>query len=193
MAVLPSLNSIKPGVTILYNGEPYIVQWANFVRMQQRKPVMQTKLKHLVTGKVLEYSFKPGEKVEAADLERIKANFLYRDHEGGHFMDNENYEQFTFSDEALGEKINYLKEGFEVQILTFNENPITVELPPKVNLRVTSAAPGVRGDSAQGNVTKEATLENGLLLKVPLFVKEGDIVRISTESGEYLERIEQKK
>lgn len=193
MATLPGLNSIKVGLTILYNNEPYIVQTANFVRMQQRKPVMQTKLKHLVTGKVLEYSFKPGESVETADLERSKANFLYHDHEGSHFMENENYEQFTFGDVALGDKAQYLKEGMEVQILLFNGSPIAVELPPKVEFAVTSAPPGVRGDSAQGRVMKEVTLENGLVVKTPLFVKEGDVVRINTDTGEYVERVEQKK
>ena len=193
MAMLHNLNSIKIGLTILYNGEPYVVQVANFLRMQQRKPVMQTKLKHLVTGKVIEYSFKPGESVETADLERAKANFLYVDHEGVHFMDNESYEQFNLTPDTLGDKTQFLKEGLEVQILKFNGQPVTVELPPKVEFKVLSAPPGVRGDSAQGRVMKEVELENGTKLKAPLFIEEGDVVRVNTETGEYTDRVEQKR
>lgn len=187
------MTDIKPGVVLLYNGEPYLVQWSNFMRMQQRKPVMQTKMKHLVSGKVIEYSFKPGETIESADLERIRVNFLYHDHEGSHFMENENYEQFSFSDELLGTKAKFLKEGMEVQILKFNGNAINVDLPPKVEFKVTSAPPGVRGDSAQGSVMKECILENGLMVRTPLFVKEGDVVKVSTDTGEYVERVDQKR
>lgn len=187
------MTDIKPGVVLLYNGEPYVVQWSNFMRMQQRKPVMQTKMKHLVSGKVIEYSFKPGETIEEADLERVRVNFLYHDHEGSHFMDNESYEQYNLSDATLGDKVKFLKEGMEAQILKFNDNPINVEIKPKIELKVTSAPEGVRGDSAQGSVMKEIILENGLAIRAPLFVKEGDIVRVSTDTGEYLERVEQKR
>ena len=190
MSVLSSLNEIKPGIVLLHNGEPYFVQWSNFLRMQQRKPVMRTKLKHLVSGKVLEISFKPGDRVESADLARKKVNFLYHNHEGAHFMDNESYEQFALGDDVLGEQVRFLKEGLEVQVLIFNDQPITAELPPKIEYTVTSTPPGVRGDSAQGRVTKEATCENGLIVKVPLFVKEGDVIRVNTETGEYVERVE---
>ncbi len=193
MPVLPTLNSIKVGLTILFHNEPYIVQTANFVRMQQRKPVMQTKLKHLITSRVVEYSFKAGESVETADLERIKANFLYKDAEGAHFMENANYEQYTFTAEQLGTQMGFLKDGMEVDILLFNDAAITVALPPKFELKVTSTPDGARGDSAQGRVLKDATMENGLMVRVPIFVKEGDTIRVSTETGEYSERVEQKK
>ena len=193
MAILSSMTDIKPGVVLLYNGGPYVVQWSNFMRMQQRKPVMQTKMKHLVSGKVIEYSFKPGETIEEADLERIRVSFLYHDHEGSHFMENENYEQFNFSDEILGTKAKFLKEGMEVQILKFNGNAINVDLPPKVEMKVTSAPMSVRGNSAQGSVMKECILENGLMVRAPLFVKEGDVVKVSTDTGEYVERVEQKR
>lgn len=148
---------------------------------------MQTKLRHLITGRTLEVSFHPGESVQEADLERVKANFLYRDHQGSHFMDNVNFEQFAFSDETLGVKKDYLREGIEVEILKFNNNPINVEIPPKVRLKVTSAPPGVKGDSA-GGVTKEIILENGLTVKAPLFIKEGEDVIVNTDTGEYVER-----
>ena len=189
MSVLPSLNSIRAGIILLYNGEPYQVQTANFVRMQQRKPVMQTKLRHLVTGKVLEYSFKPGESVEEAGLEKQKANYLYSDATNAYFMDQENYEQFGIALSTVGSGALLLKEGIEVTALIFNEKPISVELPKKIDLAVTSAPPAIKGDSAQGRVMKTVTVETGATLQTPLFVNEGDVIRINTETGEYVERV----
>ncbi len=188
MAILPSLNSIKVGLVILRNTEPYEVLEANFVRMQQRKPVMQTKLRHIGTGKILEYSFKPGESVETAEIEKRKASYLYADTVHGHFMDAESFEELTLPIASLDFKAQLLKEGTEVTVVVFKEKILTVILPKKVELKVTSAPPGVRGDSAQGGVTKSVEVESGYTLNVPLFIKEGDIVRINTDTGEYVER-----
>lgn len=190
MSVLPSLNSIKVGLTILFGGEPYQVQTANFVRMQQRKPVMQTRLKNLINGKVLEYSFKAGEKVEEAALERKKCDYLYTAQSGMYFMDAETYEQFTIAPELLEGRVKLLKDGMRVDVLYFNEKPITVCLPPKIDLKVVSAPPSIKGDSAS-NVTKQVTLETGLMVNVPLFVKEGDTIRVNTDTLEYAERVTQ--
>ncbi len=174
---------------LLYGSDPYQVQTANFVRMQQRKPVMQTKMKHLVTGKVLEYSFKHGETIEEADLEKNKANYLYTDPNGAAFMDQKTYEQFSIPLSVVGDAVRFLKEGAEVTTLIFNEVPISVELPKKIDLKVMSADPAVKGDSAQGRVTKMVTLETGATIATPIFVKEGDTVRINSETGEYVERV----
>lgn len=187
MSVLPSLNSIRVGMNILVNEEPYQVMEASFMRTAQRKPVMRTKLKHLFNSKVLEQSFKPGDKVEEADMSRIKANYLYSDASGCHFMNQESFEQFDFSKEILGEQVNYLTDGLEVNILNFNGQPITVELPNKVKLKITETPPGTRGDTATGG-TKQATLETGLVVNVPLFIKEGEVVIVNTETGDYVER-----
>lgn len=187
MSVLPSLNSIRAGLTILVEGEPYLVLESDFMRTAQRKPVMRTKLRNLLTGRVLEQSFKPGDKVEEADMSRIKANFLYADETHAHFMNQETFEQFDFPLNILGNKINYLKEGLEVNILNFNGNPISLELPAKIALRVVEAPPGVRGDTA-GNVTKQIKLETGLIVNAPLFIKEGEQVIINTDTGQYVER-----
>lgn len=189
MAFISTLNDIKIGLVVNYSNEPYIVLEARFVRMQQRKPVMQTKMRHLVTGKVLEISFKPGDRLEIADMARTKVNFLYRDNEQLHFMDNNTFEQFSLPLVILGDKIGFLKEGQEVDVLYYNNKPINIELPKKVDLKVTSTVPGVKGDTAQGSVMKSATLETGAAVQVPLFVKEGDIIRINTERGEYVERV----
>lgn len=188
MSVLPSLNSIRIGINLLMNGEPYTVLTANFVRMQQRKPVMQTKLKNLINGKVLEYSFKAGERVEEADLEKGKADYLYTDGSGVHFMDQKSYEEISIHSEVLGKRQALLKEGTAVDILYFDGRPITVSLPPKIDLKVTSAPPGIKGDTA-GNVTQPVTLETGLVINAPLFIKEGDAIRINTDTLEYVERV----
>lgn len=187
MSTLPSLNSIRVGITLLYNGEPFQVQTAQFSRQQQRKPVMQTKMKSLITGKVLEINFKPGDTLEEADLEKRKANFLYRDDRGVYFMDSESYDQFSLDTDLLGERALLLKEGTTVDIVTFEEKPISVSLPPKIDLHVTSAPPGIKGDSA-GSVTKHVTLETGLVVQAPLFIKEGDVLRINTDTLTYVER-----
>ena len=188
MAFISTLNDIKIGLVVNYLNEPYIVLEAHFVRMQQRKPVMQTKMRHLVTSKVLEISFKPGDRLEIADMARTKVNFLYRDNEQLHFMDNNTFEQFSLPMSILGDKTGFLKDGQEVDVLYYNNKPINIELPKKVELQVTDTEPGIKGDTAQGSVMKSAKLETGASIQVPLFVKVGDTIRINTERGEYVER-----
>ncbi len=189
MSTLPSLNSIKVGLVILRDGDPYEVVEANFVRMQQRKPVMQTKLRHLGTQKILEYSFKPGETVEQAEIEKRKANLLYGDTKGLHFMDQTSFEELTCPASQLGTRAKLLKEGAEIVLVMLDGRVLSLELPKKVELMVKSAPPGVRGDSAQGGVTKNVETETGYTLNVPLFVREGDVIRINTDTGEYVERV----
>lgn len=187
--MLSALNDIKKGLVLDIGGEPYLVQEAKFLRMQQRKPVMQTKLKSLTSGKVLENNFKPGDRLTEADIVKKKVNYLYADANGFYFMDNETYEQFSLDAETVGEQSRYLKEGQSVEAIYFNGQAIAAQLPPKIDLKVLSAPPGVRGDTAQGKVTKPATLETGASVNVPIFVKEGDIVRVNIETGEYVERV----
>lgn len=189
MSVLSSLNDIKKGIVLNYQGEPCIIMEASFMRMQQRKPVMQTKMRSLRTGKVTEYSFKPGETVEEADITRKKASFLYAQDAQYYFMDQESYDQFFVNAAEVGEGKVFLKEGQEVEILFFDDAPIAVQLPKKLDLKVTEAGSAVKGDTASGNVTKEITLETGAVIKAPLFVKEGDMIRINTDTGEYTERV----
>ena len=184
------LNDLKLGTVILYNKEPFQVIWSNRMRTAQRKPVMQTKLRNVITGKVMEYSFKFGEKVEEADVTREKANFLYADEDGTHFMNNETFETVDMPKEVTQEQENFLKEGMEVQILRFNNKPVSIDLPIKVELKVTEAPPNVVGNSG-GSVTKPVTMETGLSVNVPMFIKEGDTLRIDTRSGEYVERASQ--
>ncbi len=181
------LNDLKLGTVILFNKEPFKVEWSNRMRTAQRKPVMQTKLRNLITGKVIEYSFKFGEKVEEADVTREKASFLYADADGTHFMNQETFETVDMAKEETLEQEKFLKEGMEVHIMRFNGKPVSIELPIKIQLKVTEAPPSVVGNSG-GNVTKPITLESGLVVNAPMFIKEGDSVVIDTRDGQYVER-----
>lgn len=184
---MPDISDVKLGVIINMNGEPYQVIWSNRMRTAQRKPVMQTKLKNIINGKVIEYSFKYGEKFEEADVAREKASFLYADESGTHFMNQDTFETIDMSKEDTQEQEKYLKEGMEVMVLRYNGNPVSIELPVKVELKVVEAPPAITGNSA-GSVTKPVILETGLTVQAPMFIKEGDVLRIDTRDGEYVER-----
>src|SRR5581483_11932735 len=184
------LNDLKIGTIILWENQPVQVIWSNRMRTAQRKPVMQTKLRNVITGKVYEYSFKFGESIEEADVMREKASFLYADAEGTHFMNQETFETVDIAKEITKEQEQFLKEGMEVSILRFNDKPVSIELPIKVELKVTEAPPDTKGNSG-GNVTKPVTLETGLIVNAPMFIKEGDVLRIDTRTGEYVERAAQ--
>lgn len=188
--MISALNDIKQGLILHYKDEPWQVMGANFMRTSQRKPVMQTKLKNFVSGKTLEVSFKPGDKIEEAKIVRKKSQYLYSDDVHAYFMSEDSYEQFSIEKKIIEEKLIYLKEGETIDTLFFLEKPITIDIPKKVEMKVISAPPGIRGDSAQGRVTKEIILENKLKVNAPLFVKEGDVVRVNTETGEYAERVQ---
>lgn len=182
-----SITDLKVGVVINHAGAPYQILTNSFMRTAQRKPVMRTKLKNLLNGSVMEKTFVSGEAFEIADVGRKNVQYLYKDNEKAYFMDLENYEQFEFSLETLGDMVHYLQDGKEMMAVIYNENPISIQLPPKVDLKVVETTPGVRGDRAQSG-TKPATLESGAVVNVPLFINEGDMVRVNTETGEYVER-----
>ena len=180
-------TDLKKGAILLWNKEPHEIMWSSFMRMQQRKPVMQVKMRNLMSGKVVECSFKSGERVEGADILKRQVQYLYHDDEGAHFMDQESFETIIIPKNISQDKVGYLKESELVNLLFFDDKPMSIELPIKVELKVISTPPGIKGDTATGG-TKPATLETGLTINVPLFIKEGDIVRLNTESGEYVER-----
>ncbi len=181
------ISDVKLGLVLQFNGEPYQVIWSNRMRTAQRKPVMQTKLKNIINGKVIEYSFKFGEKVEEADVTREKASFLYADDSGTHFMNQETFETIDLPKEVTEAQEKFLKESMEVTVLKYNGNPVSIEIPIKVELKVTEAPPAITGNSA-GSVTKPVTLETGLIVQAPMFIKEGDTIRIDTRTSEYVER-----
>ena len=182
-----SLNEIKIGALIKINEEPYIVVKADHQKMAQRRPVVKTKLKNLINGSILEKSFVENEKAEEAETDVKTSNYLYKTDSEAYFMDNKTYEQFNVPLEQISEKLKYLKEGADVDILCFQGQPVFLKLPIKIALKVVSAPPGVKGNSA-GNATKMVELETGALLSVPMFISDGETVLVNTDTGEYVSR-----
>jgi elongation factor P len=183
-----SMNDLKLGTTVTWKDAPHVVIAAQHVQMGRGGAILRTKLKNILTGNVYEETFKSGDRLEEADLERGKASFLYGDGEQFHFMDSVSFEQFGLSVHDLGMKQHFLKEGTEVETLSYQGRPVSVSVPIKMPFEVTQTTDASRGNTAQGNVMKDATIETGYALKVPLFVKQGDKIVINTETGEYVER-----
>ena len=183
-------NELKRKMLITVEGQPYTVVEVFFASPSARgaSTMVRTKLRHLLTDAVLEKSFKTSEKFEEPDVELTPASFMYADGDGYHFMDDESFEQFALTEEQLGDERLYLKDGLSLQVRKYNGEPISLQLPPHVDLTVTDAEPGVRGDSASGGTTKMATLETGLQVRVPLFIKEGETIRVNTQTGEFVSR-----
>lgn len=182
-----SLNEIKLGSIIKIGEEPYVVIRADHHKMGRGGAVLKTKLKNLINGNVVDKTFQGNDKAEEASTEKKKANFMYKDEVEAFFMDNDNYEQFSLPLEQLGDKKMFLKDGTDVDVLYFQDKPVAMELPIKVDLKVVSAPPGVKGNSA-GSVTKVVVLETGAEVNAPMFINEGDVVRVNTDTGEYVER-----
>lgn len=183
-----TINDLKIGTKIEYKNEPHEIIRAEHSKQARGGAILRTTLKNLASSAVLEAVFKGGDQFKEADLSESEAKFLYRDEENFYFMDNENFEQFNLTKAQLGSASNYLAEGTNVKIINFKNKPINIELPPKVDLKVISAPPGVKGNTTNGG-TKEVILETGLRISVPLFIKEGNIIKISTKDGSYVERV----
>jgi len=182
-------NQITERKYIELDGEPYEVLSSHVFRKQQRKPVNQTKLKNLITGKVIERSFHQSEKVEEADIGRTDVKYLYTNRGEWWFCSpTDPSDRMKFSEEIIGDQRIFLKENAVVTAMTFNDEIIGFKLPIKVELAVTEAPPNVKGNTAQGG-NKQVTLETGATVNVPMFINTGDILRINTETGEYVERV----
>jgi len=189
MAIL-SYNEIVQKKVIEYNGEPYEVLSSHVFRMQQRKPVNQTKLRHMVSGKVVEISFHQNESVPEADMGKMDALFLYSNRGESWFAEDGNPKnRFSFPEDAMADKVMWLKSNSPVEVLLYNEEPISIKIPVKMELKVVEAPPAVKGDTATGG-DKKVKLESGAYVTTPLFINEGDILRINTDTGEYVERVE---
>jgi elongation factor P len=182
-----SLSEIKIGKVIIANNEPYIVVKAEHHKMGRGGAVLKTKLKNLISGNALERTFQGNDKAEEADINRKKANYLYKDERDTYLMDNESFEQFNVPLDQIGDQIRFLKDGIDVDVLYFNGQPVAIDLPIKMTFKVTSAPPGVKGNSA-GNVQKQIELETGAVINAPMFINEGDLIKVNTETGEYVER-----
>lgn len=188
MAIL-SYNEITQKKVIEYNGEPYEVLSSHVFRMQQRKPVNQTKLRHLVSGKVTEISFHQSETVAEAEIDHINAQYLYTNRGESWFAEEGNPKnRFTFPEDSVSDKVKWLIPNSTVEVMTYKEKPATIEIPIKIDLKVVEAPPSVKGDTATGG-DKRVVLESGAAVTTPLFINEGDVIRINTDTGEYVERV----
>ncbi len=189
MAVL-SYNEILPKTIITYNGEPYEVLSSHIFRMQMRKPVNQTKLRHLFSGKVTEISFHQNETVTEAEVDRMQARYLYSNRGESWFAEEGNPKnRFSFPEESVHDQVQWLAPNTLVEVLTHEEKPMTIKIPVKVELAVQDAPLAVKGNTVSGG-SKIAILTTGAKVNVPLFINRGDIIRINTDSGEYTERVE---
>ena len=187
MSDMLSITEIRKGKIIVFEGNPYQVMTADYLRKQQRRPVMRTTLRNIQTGQTKEHSFQQSDKVEEADVTRVSYQYLYSDGNVYAFMNQETYDQVELGTDIVGDSGKYLLEGQDVDVVLFDGKPIGIELPIKIEREVTEAPPGVKGDTST-NVTKEVVVEGGLKVKAPLFVKPGDRIKIDTRTGEYAER-----
>ena len=182
-----STNQFKNGNHIEVNGTVYKIVEFQHVKPGKGGAFVRTKLKHMRLGRVIDNTFRAGEKVELVDFEDKRMQYLYHD-DRFHFMDLDTYDQISLSAEEVGDARDFLKENIEVEILFINDSPVTVELPNFIELQIAKTDPGIRGDTASGG-SKPATLETGAVVQVPLFLNEGDVVKVDTRSGEYLGRV----
>ena len=186
-------NDLKIGITFIYEGEPYEVLEYSFLRMQQRKPVAQTRLKNLLNGKIIERNIHQNEKFEEVEIEKKNIKFLYCNRGECWFSEKDDpSKRFSISQETLGNAAQFVKPATEVTAVKWGEKIINVQFPIKMDLAIKDAPPGERGDTARGG-TKVAELETGAKIAVPLFVNNGDIIRVNTQTGEYVERVEKMK
>ena len=183
-----STNDFQTGLTIEVEGEIYTVVDFQHVKPGKGAAFVRSKLRNLRTGTTTEKTFRAGEKVNKAHLERKEVEFLYKADDEFHVMDVETYDQLALNKDQMGEKAKFIKENQRFNLLVFQEDIIDIDLPHTVELEVSDTEPGVKGDTAAGG-SKPATLETGLVVQVPFFINEGDVLRIDTRSGSYIERV----
>lgn len=183
-----NISDLKIGTKIEYKDEPWKILKAQHFKLGRGGAFLRCKIKNLITGNVQDKTFKEGDKFQEPDLTQTQAQFMYRDKENYYFMDSKTYEQFSLNKEQIGKAGQYLTENTKINILNYKGKPVNIELPIKIKLRVIKAPPGVKGDTAQTG-TKEIELETGLKIQAPLFIKEGDIIKVDTRDGSYIERV----
>lgn len=185
---LISTSEFHKGIAIIFRGEPYIITECTFVNPGKGSAFTRTKLKNLKSGRVLEFTFKSGEKVEEAPIEIREMQYLYNDNKSYYFMNPKNFEQLSLDESAIGDFKKYIKEGEIYQLYIMEEKAVALKPPLKVKLKVIEAEQGIKGNTVSG-ATKTITLETGAKVNVPLFIKENDIIAINPETGEYTERV----
>lgn len=186
---MPSPNDIKKGTVINYEGQLFVVTGFQRVSPGKGSSFVRTKMKSLSTGKVQENNFKSSENLTFEDVQYKKMQYIFGDDNTLTFMDGMTYEQIALGTDVAGDDRKYLKEGLEVTMVMHGEKAIALELPLKISYEITETEPAVKGDTASGNVQKGAVCDNGLNVRVPIFINQGDMVNINTETGDYVERV----
>lgn len=185
-----TVADLKKGLKITLDGDPYLVIAFDFAKPGKGQALYRTKMRNMITGSILDRTYRSGETFEPASLEDRKMQFLYKEEEHYVFMDNQNYEQYRMDEEAVGDAKHYLIDNLPVDLLLFKDKAIAVDVPNFVNLRVTQTDPWVKGDTS-GSDSKPATVETGYVLRVPPFIEEGQLIVIDTRSGEYSTRVKE--
>ncbi|MEN9558028.1 MAG: hypothetical protein RL141_397 [Candidatus Parcubacteria bacterium] len=185
---MASPNDIKKGAVLLHNTEPWVVAEFQHINPGKGAAFVRTRIKNLKNGRTLEQTYKVSESVEFVAVEYKNMQYLYKDATGYTFMDNGTYEQCTMEESAVGEQGKYLREGLDVTLTMYEERPIALQLPKKMAFKIAETMPAVKGDTAGGNVTKDAKTDNGFTVQVPLFIQEGEEVIVNTDTGMYVER-----
>lgn len=184
-----STNEFRAGIRVIMEGQPYTIVSNEFVKPGKGQAFNRVKLKHLISNRVIERTFKSGDKLALADVVDTKMRLLYMEPDGAVFMDDNTFEQLKISGEQVSDVKQWLKEDLLYDIIFYNGSPITVEPPTFLDLVITDTSPGVRGDTASGRVLKPAIVETGAKISVPIFVEQGEKIRIDTRTGEYVSRV----
>lgn len=181
-------SDLKKGLKVQIDGEPYLITEMNFVKPGKGNAMYKCRLKNLIRNTVLDRTYKGGDELESADVEEIETQFLYRQGDTFVFMDQQSYEQYELTAEQVDENWKFLIENLKVAMVLYNGNPITLSPPSHIEVKVLETEPGTKGDTAT-NVTKPAKIETGAEISVPGFIKEGNVIKVDTRTGEYVERV----
>lgn len=186
---MPSPNDIKKGTVINADNDLWVVVGFQRVSPGKGSSFVRTRMKSLTTGKVVENNFKSSETLTFEDVQYKKMQYIFGDDNTLTFMDGQTYEQVMLGSDVVGDDVKYLKEGLDVTIVMHGDKAVAMELPGKIEYQVADTEPAVKGDTASGNVLKDATMDNGLMVRVPIFINQGDNINVNTESGDYVERV----
>lgn len=183
-----STNEFKSGVKLEMDGQPFVIVNNEFVKPGKGQAFNRVKLKNLLTGRVIEKTFKSGDKCEVADIVETEMRMLYKENDGAIFMDDNTFEQVKIPNDVIGKTMQWLMEDLLYELLIYKGNPVAIEPPTFIDMKVVDTAPGARGDTASGRVLKPATTESGAEVQIPIFIDQGETVKIDTRTGEYVSR-----
>lgn len=184
-----STSEFKSGMKIEVDGQPYIIVNNEFVKPGKGQAFNRVRLRHLMTARTIERTFKSGEKVDVADVLETQMRMLYKEMDGIVFMDDKSFEQVKITNDHIGEVMDWMLEDILYEIIFYNGEPVAVEPPMFMELKITETDPGVRGDTASGRVMKPAVVESGAKIQVPIFIDEGEVIKVDTRTGEYVSRV----